>query len=64
MVARRELIHRRVESVRVFHIGMHKAGALGKMMKANQIIVLTLERDERIFQMSSAREKESREKSK
>ncbi len=29
---------------------MHKAGARGKMMKGNQIIVLTVERDERIFQ--------------
>ena len=29
---------------------MHKAGARGKMMKGNQIIVLTVEPDERIFQ--------------
>src|SRR5260370_16667197 len=29
---------------------MHKAGARGKMMKGNQIIVLTVEPDERIVQ--------------
>jgi hypothetical protein len=43
---------------------MHKAGAYGKMMKGNQIIVLTVEPDERIVQMSSAKRKASREKSK
>jgi ribonuclease HI len=36
--------------IRVFHIRMHKAGARGKMMKGNQIIVLTVEPDERIVQ--------------
>src|SRR5258708_8858425 len=50
MTARWELIHRRIGSIRVFHTRMHKAGARGKMMKGNQIIVLTVERDERIFQ--------------
>jgi ribonuclease HI len=34
---------------------MHNAGAYGKMMKGNQIIILTVEPDERIFQMRSAR---------
>jgi len=50
-----ELIHRRLGFIRVFHIRMHKARAHGKMMKANQIIILTVEPDERIFQRRSAR---------
>jgi len=40
---------------RVFHTRMHNAGARGKMMKGNQIIILTVEADERIFQRRSAR---------
>jgi ribonuclease HI len=48
MVARRALIHRRIQFVHLFHTRLHSAGAPGKMMKGNQIIVLTVERDGRI----------------
>src|SRR5271169_2221941 len=55
MVARPELIHRRVLLIPVLHISLHNSGADRKTMKGNQIIILTLNRDGRILQRAAKR---------
>jgi hypothetical protein len=50
--------------VPVFAQSLHNDGALGKMMAGNQIIVLTIERDGRIFQKSAIQESSPTELSK
>jgi ribonuclease HI len=55
MVAKLELIHRRIQLVRLLHKGCTAVGHAAKMMKGNQIIVLTVERDERILQRGTKR---------
>jgi ribonuclease HI len=44
-----------VQLVLVLHISLHNAGARRKTMKGNQIIVLTVDRDERILQRAAKR---------
>ena len=57
MAAMRKLMHPNAELFRLLHNEMHKQRANRKLMKGNQIIVLTVERDRRIVQKGRGRRK-------
>jgi|MicForSoiPHH12_O_1018301.scaffolds.fasta_scaffold15125_1 hypothetical protein len=50
MTAWQEVIHRGIQLGLILHIRLHNAGACPKVMKGNQIIVLTVDRDGRIVE--------------
>jgi hypothetical protein len=47
---KQDVIHRQREFSPILHTNLHNVRANRKTLKGNQIIVLTVERDKRIFQ--------------
>ncbi len=50
VAARKKVMHRQLKTVQVLHISLHSDGVNRKLMKGNQIIVLTAFSDEFILQ--------------
>jgi ribonuclease HI len=57
MTAMQNLMHRQLEFFQVLHRRMHSGRTLRKMLKGNQIIVLTAKKVERIVQIETCSEK-------
>jgi ribonuclease HI len=57
MTAMQNLMHRQLEFFQVLHRRMHSGHAVRKMLKGNQIIVLTAKKVERIVQIETCSEK-------
>ena len=57
MTGMKKVIHSGMQFACVFHSGLHRDGGNRKVVKGNQIIVLTELQDGRIFQERSLQEK-------